>query len=127
MKRCPKDLYDLLQDVLNWSKTSAIDSVYHDEQMLRDRIESVLSTYKPYAEPFKFDDLTGQTFSEIYVLKYIPEQKRFWCRCSCGVEKLITGHQLKIGRTKSCGHLKRTAGGKYARQSANNPTNKKST
>lgn len=34
--------------------------------------------------------------------------KPFWmCRCDCGTVKAVQPHQLKVGRTKSCGCLRR--------------------
>lgn len=124
MKRAPKELYECLEDVENWIKTSAIDSVYTDEETILNKIEHVLGLYKPYSEPKRFIDITGQTFNELTVLRYVGNLF-FECRCSCGVIKNITGHQLRIGRTKSCGHLRNSQGGKYARKKSNNPTSEK--
>lgn len=51
----------------------------------------------------EFIDLTGKTFGEWTVLEY--EGKRKWlCRCTCGVEKLVDGKTLYTGQSKSCGH-----------------------
>lgn len=116
-KRCPKDLYITLTDVLNWIKTGTID----DTQIITKLIEQNLARYTPYGEPKKLIDITGQTFNELTVLRYVGNLY-FECRCSCGVIKNITGHQLRIGRTKSCGHLKLKAGGKYAKSKNNRNT-----
>lgn len=38
----------------------------------------------------------------------------YWlCRCSCGVEKEVLGINLRNGKTTSCGHALKTAGGLY--------------
>ena len=50
------------------------------------------------------NDLTGQTFNEWTALKYEGKSK-YLCRCSCGVERVITSYALLTGRSKSCGHL----------------------
>ena len=56
------------------------------------------------------DDLTGQTFGEVTVFKKaepLPTTKgnRWWVRCSCGTEKIVSAKSLKSGDTKSCGCL----------------------
>lgn len=52
-------------------------------------------------------DLTGQRFGKITVLSESPERKNkkiYWlCKCDCGVEKLISGSDLRSGKTVSCG------------------------
>jgi len=57
-------------------------------------------------------DLTGRTFGRLTVLHrtgthpggYIP----LWlCRCEDGNTKIVDGHSLKQGNTRSCGCLKR--------------------
>lgn len=57
------------------------------------------------------NDLTGQTFGRVTVLGkayyYKPSRVVVWrCRCSCGTEFLAFGHNLRSGRTQSCGCLK---------------------
>ncbi len=37
------------------------------------------------------------------------------CRCSCGVERVVIGGNLRRGKSISCGHEARTAGGLWAR------------
>lgn len=49
------------------------------------------------------EDLTGKTFGKWKVLKYVGDRK-WLCRCSCGVEKEVYGKFLKSGQSKSCGH-----------------------
>lgn len=52
------------------------------------------------------DDLTGMVFGNLTVLQKEKSQKgrvRWLCRCSCGQQKIVTAHELKLGKTKSCG------------------------
>ena len=57
-------------------------------------------------------DLTGQTFGWLKVVNRAPENRRgrvCWvCKCRCGNECIVTGHELKQKKTKSCGCLKKT-------------------
>lgn len=58
--------------------------------------------------PPRVQDLTGQTFGRLTVVKYAGKQghNHIWhCRCECGVEKLVQAANLKSGGTKSCGCL----------------------
>lgn len=52
-------------------------------------------------------DLVGQKFSRLLVLYDTGERKRgnvVWhCRCDCGNEVDVVGHNLTSGHTKSCG------------------------
>lgn len=68
--------------------------------------------------PKPFKDLTGQKFGRLTVIKqgedYISpgghKEIRWWCQCECNGEnslKLVAGHDLKSGNTKSCGCLHR--------------------
>ncbi len=55
-----------------------------------------------------FKDLTGQTFTKLYVIKRAEGNSNFgearWlCRCECGQEKIVLGSDLRKGITKSCG------------------------
>jgi hypothetical protein len=58
----------------------------------------------------KIIDLTGQRFGKLMVIELAkkPEGNKnsssFWlCRCDCGKEKVIDGHSLRRGSSKSCG------------------------
>lgn len=57
----------------------------------------------------KYRDLTGQKFGRLTVVEYAGRDKSnhsLWlCRCDCGEQKVIRGHDL--GRTKSCGCYQR--------------------
>jgi len=56
-------------------------------------------------------DLTGRKFGRLTVIKRVYPNRGehpYWlCKCECGTEKIIRGNDLKTGRTKSCGCLKR--------------------
>lgn len=51
-----------------------------------------------------FIDLTDKDFEDWHVIKYIPEEGKWLCRCSCGKLENLTGYQLRSGKSKSCGH-----------------------
>lgn len=62
----------------------------------------------------KFIDLTGKNYGRLTVVRRGPNANskhvvvQWWCQCSCGsVEKLVTGGNLKMGATASCGCLLR--------------------
>jgi hypothetical protein len=55
-------------------------------------------------------DLTGKVFGRWTVLKCTGytdtkgiKRIKWLCRCTCGVEKHVVGHNLTIGESKSCG------------------------
>ena len=52
------------------------------------------------------EDLTGRTFGRLTVLSYV-DKGRWLCQCECGTKKIVSGHNLKIGATKSCGCWRR--------------------
>lgn len=63
----------------------------------------------------KIEDLTGQCFGYLTVLKYEGKNKRqgknMWrCKCKCGNETIVSASSLKTGDTFSCGCLKRSKG-----------------
>lgn len=48
-------------------------------------------------------DLTDKVFGEWKVIKYYGD--RFWiCQCSCGKPRIVSGSDLRNGKTHSCGH-----------------------
>ena len=49
-------------------------------------------------------DLTGKEFGEWLVLKESYIKGKWVCKCSCNTVKIIDGHELRRGATKSCGH-----------------------
>lgn len=61
----------------------------------------------------KRKDLTGQRFGRLLVTSCNEEVSRIkgrlcWnCVCDCGTERIVGGQDLKSGKTKSCGCLKK--------------------
>lgn len=55
------------------------------------------------------NNLTGQIFGRLTVLKFIEKTRRrvaiYECRCECGQIKKVQSNTLKSGQTKSCGCL----------------------
>lgn len=60
----------------------------------------------------RFEDLTGQKFGRLTVIRFIPAHERtskqyHWlCRCDCGNYTDANASKLKMGLQKSCGCLK---------------------
>lgn len=56
-------------------------------------------------------DLTGKKFNKWYVIKYNHTNSQgiaYWlCKCECGTERIISGGNLKGGKSKSCGCLQK--------------------
>lgn len=63
-----------------------------------------------------FADISGKKFAMLTIIRFDHKdwQGRYkWlCRCDCGNLTLAIANQLASGRKKSCGCLKRTAGGR---------------
>lgn len=63
----------------------------------------------------RYEDLTGKRFGRLtvyertsdYVTPKGQHEPRWLCICDCGTEKIAKSRDLKIGRVKSCGCLKR--------------------
>lgn len=56
----------------------------------------------------------GKVFGRLTVIREVPspdEYRRIECLCSCGREKLVRLHDVKSGRTKSCGCKTASCGG----------------
>lgn len=57
------------------------------------------------------NELVGKRFGRLFVIGEGPVRKNrnvCWvCKCDCGKTKIIAGHSLKSGATKSCGCLKK--------------------
>jgi hypothetical protein len=55
--------------------------------------------------------LVGQQFGRLLVLARAENNKhrqtRWLCRCQCGVETIVAASQLRTGRSRSCGCLRR--------------------
>ena len=53
-------------------------------------------------------DLVGDKYGRLEVLKFVYSKnyRNYWlCKCDCGNEKIVSGHNLRCGVTKSCGCL----------------------
>jgi hypothetical protein len=61
----------------------------------------------PVSNGHRLIDLTGQRFGHLIAIARFGTNNNgdatWLCRCDCGVEKEISGHGLRDGRTKSCG------------------------
>ena len=71
----------------------------------------------------KFKDLTGRVYGRLTVIRfdtwYIRPKSnirspKWWCKCSCGIEKSISGSSLTSMATKSCGCIVKEAGFKIS-------------
>lgn len=82
------------------------------------------------------EDLTGRRFGYLTVLNRAENKNRrtsWLCRCDCGNEKIITAHDLKAGKCRSCGckrhavgnHMNDLTGRKFGRLTALYPTKKR--
>lgn len=65
-------------------------------------------------------DLKGQKFGRLLVLEFAglaENRNALWnCLCDCGNEKIIKGHLIKRGKTKSCGCLNKEITSKRGRK-----------
>lgn len=82
------------------------------------------------------EDLTGRRFGKLTVLYRTQNQRGrtcWMCRCDCGRKKAVTAHELKAGKTKSCGcgqhykgkGLRDISGKRFGRLTAQYPTEKR--
>ena len=63
----------------------------------------------------RFEDLTGKIFGELTVVERAPDyilpsgkhQTMWRCKCSCGKVVVTRAISLKIGDSRSCGHLQK--------------------
>ena len=56
-------------------------------------------------------DLTGQVFGRLIALALDGDGRpaRWLCRCSCGEQRSVAAGQLRSGKARSCGCLRREA------------------
>lgn len=65
---------------------------------------------KREAASSKGEDLAGQVFGRLTVLRLYSKSPRRWeCSCECGSIKAVGAFHLKSGHTQSCGCLQREA------------------
>ena len=59
----------------------------------------------------KFQDLTGQRFGKLTVIKRVENSKcnrtQWLCKCDCGNTTMVLSCNLKSGKVSSCGCLHR--------------------
>ena len=55
----------------------------------------------------KLTVLTGRRFGRLTVIRRAPDgaKVRWFCRCDCGVDRIVQAGDLVAGKTKSCGCL----------------------
>lgn len=57
------------------------------------------------------EDLTGQRFARLVILRLHPEKRgkrrAYECRCDCGETIVVVGESLKSTNTRSCGCIRR--------------------
>ena len=56
------------------------------------------------------ENLIGQQFGHLTVIDYNENNKKWICKCDCGNMTEVVTSNLKLGNTKSCGHLKNAKG-----------------
>lgn len=64
----------------------------------------------------QFINITGIRFGQLIAISYshsnLQKQSVWLCKCDCGNEVKINGHDLQTGNTKSCGCFRKQEGGK---------------
>lgn len=72
----------------------------------------------------EIEDLTGQIFGRLTVIKYYGINKNrshcWLCKCECGNERVATHSNLKKGFTQSCGCLRKEAMSDKMKKQLNN-------
>lgn len=58
----------------------------------------------------KAENLKGSRFGRLSVISRVingsGDRTRWLCKCDCGKDTIVTSHELKAGKTKSCGCIK---------------------
>lgn len=69
-----------------------------------------IAKYVNGGKDMNFKNLAGQKFGRLTVIEHLGssnDNQALWlCKCDCGNEKIVKGHNLIKGNTKSCGCLK---------------------
>lgn len=78
-------------------------------------------TKRPYMH--KHIDLTGARFGRLVVIglydrvRYAKRVSIRWkCKCDCGAEIVVQGHNLRSGNTKSCGCIRKEMASKSLKE-----------
>lgn len=88
------------------------NTVEVDAQKLKQGHTTSCGCFKKQNKGSHFEDLTGQRFARLTVIRFIPQEERtvrgynWWCRCDCGNEIKANASKLKKGLQQSCGCLK---------------------
>lgn len=73
----------------------------------------------------RYEDITGQTFGKWTVIadagRNTSRQTMWLCRCQCGVERTISGSNLKMGRSKGCTKCRDNSSRTYEYVTGNGP------
>ena len=56
------------------------------------------------------EDLTGKHFGNLEVISYNENTKKWICKCKCGNSTEVSGSNLRLGNTKSCGCSRNATG-----------------
>ena len=79
---------------------------FRAEALSRIKNDTFTDWYKSLS--ISYEDLTGQRFGRLYVVKRHEEKSKdikWICKCDCGGEHIAYSGSLKSGKTKSCGCL----------------------
>jgi hypothetical protein len=82
------------------------ERVVNGNSLIRGRSKSCGCLQKEIAHNVQMIDLTGNRYGRLIVLHLdnIHDNRTYWyCKCDCGVEKVISGNSLQSGSTLSCG------------------------
>ena len=69
----------------------------------------------------------GKKYNKLTILKYSSTRgkgKLVICKCECGTEKKLKLYDLKNGKTKSCGCIRRLKGADRPVKTSKTPTEK---
>lgn len=85
------------------------------------------TTSIPFPKHKRFEDITGQVFNRLTVLKYLGVRKdgyRWLCSCACGGTVEVCSAKLKKGKPYSCGcwQRERASASNYKHGMCGSPT-----
>lgn len=85
------------------------ETIVNGYSLTRGATKSCGCIQKEYMSKTRFQDLTGQIFGRLKVIKRVENRKNctMWlCKCECDNETIVSTGDLKSGHTKSCGCYK---------------------
>lgn len=105
----PYDHSSCCSDVVYWKCENGI----HDDYKMNIKAASKNDFTCPECRPKEWHpkiglraDLKGKTFGELYVKDFYAsiDNATYWeCICSCGRNVKVCGHDMKVGKIKTCG------------------------